>query len=883
MLELTYKKSEGAWPVKALFEKIQIEFSGNFLANRIKLERLHNFAENLIRVALWVLLGLGSISLAFSIYQGWQLKVWLFLLLPTSFNLVFWISVFTSAYLWAKYKQEELQNKGLNLLHFEEAKSQQSKTIDIYDLFNKQAKKAWNNSLTLAQNRQKEISKVVGQKQTTQDLEVSALDLMASLLEISSIQLVFLRLGVDPGDVKTIIQNYSRISPAAPPNELERIPFIAFQESLKLHNKTIDPLMLLCALAISLPEKHILQAIFFNINLSIERLEILTSWIFNLNLLADEYKIFHKLSRLKPEGEINRGLTAVPTFYLDRFSRDLTWEAKHGRLPLALGRGNDLTQVFKLIGQGRKSLIIKGAPGTGRTTLVNELALKMVTEQVPKPLQDKRLVRLEISGILGTAERAESIFISALKEAVRAGNIVLVIEELQKLSRTVSPSGLNFTELLVDFLQNHPLTVIGTTTIEDYSDYLRSISNLDSTFASYELSHLTREGILLASCVRASLLENKNKCFFRFGAVEQAMELTDLYLKDANQPEKTISVLVEAALRAKNSESKIITVERIEKIISDKTHIPAHTFDKTEADKLLNLETILSKFIVGQKEALVSVAEGLRRARSGLASKNRPLASFLFLGPTGVGKTEVAKVLAREYFGESKFMLRLDMSEYQGAADLPKLLGKAQNKTDPPLIKHIKNYPFCLLLLDEFEKASSEILNLFLQILEDGRLTTDRGETIDMTHCLIIATSNAGTKDIQTGIKQNLGQEQIKQKLFNLTLTNIFPPELLNRFDGIILFSPLTSKQVEQIAFLQLQILQKQLQKKGIKLEFTQKVIKEIAEKAFDPLLGARPIRRYIQDHVEGFIAKLLLSKKLPRGSNVVIDFEAGKLTVKSK
>ncbi len=884
MLSLTFQKTNnGNWPRKARANNTVLAFNGSFKESRISLEKIHDAIEKLVLLILWILAALGVIAFSVSAWNGIENKSWFFLLAPSGYNSVFWISVFTSCYLWAKSKQNELNNKTLNLLHFEAVQkhSQKPPEIDIYHLFNKETKTAWNNSLKFAKLRQQNLKKLFGQNRRSDNLEVIATDLIQSLLEQQSTKLIFLRLGVNPEDIKTLISNYALLSPKASEEELYKIPFTAFTESLKLHNKTIDPLMLLCALAIDLNENHILQAVFFNLNLSIEKLEILATWIFNLELLSKDLKIFHKLAKLKPESEINRGLTAIPTYYLDRYSRDLTWDAKHGNLPMALGRNNDLSEIFKLLSQGRKSLLIKGEPGTGRTTLINELAFKMVSEQVPKILQDKRLVRLEISGILGSGHRAETIFIDSLKEASRSGNIILVIEEMHTLSKTTSVSGLSFAELLIDYLQNHNLMVLGTTSLEDYTDYLHNVANFDEVFASYELSSLTKESVLLACCIRASLLEYKGRCFFRYPAIEQAVELTDIYLKDMGQPQKAISILVEAVSRAQSSKHKIITPEIIEKIISDKTHVPAHTFSQNEAEKLLRLENTLSKFIVGQAAAVEAVAEGLRRARSGLASDQRPLGSFLFLGPTGVGKTEVARVLAREYFGDPKYLLRLDMSEYQGEGGLNKLLGAPQSRTDSPLIKHLKNYPFCLLLLDEFEKASGEILNLFLQVLEDGRLTSGRGETLDLTHCLIIATSNAGTREIQEGIKQNLRLEQIKQRLFSLTLSAIFPPELLNRFDGIIVFSPLSPGEVQQIAYLQLQNLTHQLLEKGIKLSFTQNVTKEIAEKAFDPLLGARPVRRYIQDHVESFIAKLLLSKKLPRGSSVVIDLEKGQLTVK--
>jgi ATP-dependent Clp protease ATP-binding subunit ClpC len=893
MFELNYQPSrQSSWPIKAAGQGFELSFSGSLTPQRVKQEQTHHLLNLAIKTILWLVLALGLLSLGFSAWLGFLSKNWLFFLSPGAFNLAFWVSTFTTAYLWTKLKQETLQEEALNLLHWEDwGKNHKAETLDIYELFNKDARQVWNNTLAVAKNRQKTLARPAA---ATGEVLVTATDLFVSLLKHDSIKLVFWRMGANAEDLETIVKNYGILSPKTGSEELAQLPFIAFTESLKLHNKTIDPLMLLCALGLILPPEHIIQSIFYNINLSLEKLETISSWIFNLKLLREDLRMFKKLARLKPEKEINKGLTSVPTFYLDHYSTDFTWLAKHGALPLAWGRAGDLRELFALLSLDKKNLIIKGAEGTGRTTLINELAYRMVTEQAPRILQDKRLVKLEIPAILGNPQKAENTFIHALTEAEKAGNIIIVVEDLHALSHAQTSSGLSLLELLVNFLQDHNLMVIGTTTVSDYSNYLQNAPSFEETFASYELSELSHEGVMLACCIKASILESRGQCFFRYPAIEKAVELSDAYIKGAGQPQKTINILVEASSRIKNSPAKVITEELIDKIVSDKTHIPTQALDQNEAEKLLHLEEELSRYIIGQAPAISAVAEGLRRSRSGLSSAARPLASFLFLGPTGVGKTEIAKTLAKVYFdgtrdlegkpGDSnaeKYMFRLDMSEYRGPDGLAKLLGSETGKLDSPLIRHLKNYPFCLLLVDEFEKASPEIINLFLQILEDGRLTSGKGELIDLTHALIIATSNAGTVEIQNGLNANKTLEQIKTELFNRTLLKIYPPELLNRFDAIVLFSPLSPLEVEKIAWLQLEQLRDKLESKGIKISFTDQVIKDIAKNAFDPLLGARPVRRYIQDHVEGFIAKILLSKQAPRGTELTVDIKDGKLVLK--
>jgi len=261
----------------------------------------------------------------------------------------------------------------------------------------------------------------------------------------------------------------------------------------------------------------------------------------------------------------------------------------------------------------------------------------------------------------------------------------------------------------------------------------------------------------------------------------------------------------------------------------------------------------------------------LRRARTELKGKNRPIASFLFLGPTGVGKTEVAKTLSRVYFGDEKNMIRVDMSEYQASDALPKLIGDARTNTGGYLTEAVRKKPFSLILLDEFEKAKLDILNIFLQVLDDGRLTDATGRTIDFTNSIIIGTSNAGTDYIQESIKQGKEVEMIREELINYKLKTYFKPELLNRFDGIVVFKPLEMSQVEQIARIFIGQLAARLEEKGIELVVSEEAIKDLATAGFDPTLGARPLRRVIQDRVEDKLAKLFLEKRVDRRDKIII------------
>lgn len=858
-MDLEFRPSNNKWPTAAAASGVQLTFSGFFDAERINKERAKYRRDRTLRIILWAVAVTGIVAIVFSGLTNFSADHPWFMVHRDLFNIFFWISVIGDLYLWSFTQNQKLEY-GLAVAKRTQAGSS-SEPVDVYELFSHPAKDAWNKAWQVAQKRNVAA--------------VSVEDAMLALCGTEDIQLALFRLGINTREFMDVIAS------SKTPTVIDHLPFVAYQKMVELHNNLVDPVMLLCGSVSLLPSDHPVQQYFFQIGISEQILEVVAVWIFNLRLVREEDMLFQHLAKLKPSGGTNKGLTAVPTHYLDQFSQDLTLQAKFHQLPISLGREMDLENIFKIIAQNNTNLLIKGEEGTGRTTLINMLAHHMVMEDVPALLQDKRLVRLETSALMGSKLPAEQVLMQALGEAEGSGNIVLVIEDIDALARATGAQGLSLLEILVNKLQETNLTVIGTTTADNYLNYIHQQPNFDQIFVSYELQDLTPQAIMAACCIRASVLESQTGVVFMFSAIQAAITLSDRYFKDAGQPQKSIALLQEAASKVKGTGDKVVNAETIQKIIGEKTHIPEETITADEGTKLLGLEQELGKYIIGQKEAVLAVAESLRRARSGLSSGNRPLASFMFVGPTGVGKTELAKTLTKIYFGDERYLLRLDMSEYQGDMGLSKLLGLQGSDTNTPFVNHLKNYPFCLFLLDEFEKASHDVLNLFLQILEDGRLTTSDGQTLDLTQTIIIATSNAGTREIQDGLKAGETLEKIKSRLLEEILLNNFAPELLNRFDGVILFTPLSPEEVVQITGLQIQGLVKSLLEKGYKVSFGQNLISDIAVKAYDPLLGARPIRRYIQDHVEGVIAKLILGGQLKRGSTATVDLENGEIVVR--
>jgi ATP-dependent Clp protease ATP-binding subunit ClpA len=313
-----------------------------------------------------------------------------------------------------------------------------------------------------------------------------------------------------------------------------------------------------------------------------------------------------------------------------------------------------------------------------------------------------------------------------------------------------------------------------------------------------------------------------------------------------------------------------VAAEDIAKVIAEKTGVPVTSIQQEESEKLLRLESEIHKRVIGQDEAVKAVAAAMRRARAELRSPNRPIANFLFLGPTGVGKTQLAKTLASVYFGSEDAMLRFDMSEFQEVSSIDRFIGTL----DQPgiLTEAVKNKAFSLLLLDEIEKAHRDILNLFLQVMDDGRLTSGQGEVVDFTNVILIATSNAATPFIQDRIKAVDSIDQIKTALMESELKKYFTPEFLNRFDDIIVFKPLTQDEIREIAKLLLLEVAGQLLTRGINLKVTPEALEELALAGFDPAFGARPLRRVIQERVNNVLANYLLQNKLGRRDAVVLE-----------
>ncbi len=715
---------------------------------------------------------------------------------------------------------------------------------------------------------------------------VAPVHLLGGLVATSSIGLLMARLGIAGAPMKERIERALggeagadgplRFSP-----EAARAVFDAYIEAMRSKQSRVRPTELLLALV---RPAGTVQEMFLDAGCPPEKMENAVAWIRVATELKERWHAGRKRARFRPKGPVNRAMTSLATPFLDRLSDDLTGFARAGYLPPFVERDALVDRVFRVLEGGGKSVLLVGPHGTGKEALLFGIAERMVEEDVPAVLSDKRLISLSVPKLIAgatpseAADRLEQVF----AEAQRSGNIVLAIHNIQGLIGISAGGGrsIDLSDIVSDGLQKYGLLALATTTPEDDAAVVQR-SSLGQAFERVPVDEPDTNAAIRILEAKAGGIEFQQKVYFSYDAVEKAVTLSQRYMHDRALPEKAIEILKEVAhaVRGARGEKAVVGGEDVAALVSEKAKVPVTAVTENEGQKLLGLEEKMHERMVGQDEAVSAVARAIRRARAELRSTNRPIANFLFLGPTGVGKTELAKTVAETYFGSEEAMVRLDMSEYQDAQAMYRLVGVPGSGQGGLLTEAVRSRPFALLLLDELEKASPEVLNAFLQVMDDGRLTDAAGRTVDFTNVILIATSNAGAQFIQDGIRQGMGLEQMKQEIMERELRGIFRPEFLNRFDGTILFRPLTEEEIREVARRMLLGVAKQLAAKGITLQVTEEAVVELAHAGFDPMFGARPLRRVIQEKVQDALAEFLLANKLGRRDVVVLG-PGGKLTV---
>lgn len=520
------------------------------------------------------------------------------------------------------------------------------------------------------------------------------------------------------------------------------------------------------------------------------------------------------------------------------------------------------------------NILLIGEPGIGRHNTIGELSAAITRNQL-STLTGHRVLLLDTITLAAVGKNlveTKNAFEQVFKEGKNAGNIILVIDHIDKIASS-QDGRLDLTDVLTAILNDNSMPIIGITTPDDFNQYIRPNPTFLNLFEKINLEEPNveeTESILVGTAMK---IWGKEKVRIDYTAIIEIAKKSDRLVADAKQPEKSIILLNDAVAQAKTQKTFVVDIPLVDSIIGAKTKTPIGTITKTESAKLKDLEKILHQRIIGQNEAIDEIAKAMRRSRAEIESSNRPIGSFLFLGPTGVGKTETAKALAESYFGDEERMVRLDMSEFQGSDSLERLIGNPRSKTQGQLATKIRENPYTLLLVDEFEKANKEVLNLFLQVLDEGFLTDAFGKKVNFNNVIIIATSNAGAEFIREQVEKG-NTATLNQMLVDYILKQgLFFPELVNRFDGTVVYKPLTQEQVVLVTELMLNSVANGLKEsKNISLEISPALAQKVAQMGFNAEFGARPIRRLIQDKIEDGIAKLIIDGTAKSGSKINSD-----------
>src|SRR4030042_873119 len=514
----------------------------------------------------------------------------------------------------------------------------------------------------------------------------------------------------------------------------------------------------------------------------------------------------------------------------------------------------------------RKNLFLVGDPGVGKKTLVKEFARLVRQGRTAGSLAYRRVLDLDLNSALAgldTEGQIKERLIKILNEAARAGNIILVINDFHNF---VAPEK-NVIEVLMQYIERAAFQLIAITTYGNLHTQIEKNPSLLKFFEKIELKEQDLYNSLFILQDSLADLEKRSGKIITYPALKEVIKTSDQYIGDIPMPEKAIDLLEETVIYvAGNTEDVFVLPKHVDLVISQKTEIPIGELQVSEKEKLANLESFIHQRVVNQEAAVKEISSAMRRARLAIAAKNRPMGTFLFLGPTGVAQTETAKALAEAYYGNESRMLRFDMSEYQGVTALERMIGSSVTQTPGVLTTAARENPFFLLLRDEIEKADLGILNLFLQVLDEGWLTDALGRKVTFRNMIIIATSNAAGEMIRQMVQQNLNPEQFKQKILDFIQQNsIFRPEFLNRFDGIVIFEPLSQENLLKVSALQLEILAKRMAAQDYIFRPNQELTAKIAQLGYHPAFGARAMKRVIQDKVEDLIAKKMLRNEIQK------------------
>ena len=680
-----------------------------------------------------------------------------------------------------------------------------------------------------------------------------------------------------------------------------------------------------------------------------------------LTAFGASQNLYRELSQMLAEeapsaAEAKKADGGTPT--LNNFGRDLTELAKSGKFDPVIGREKEIERVIQILSRRTKNNpVLLGEPGVGKTAVAEGLAQEIAAGNVPELLKDKRVFSLDLSSVVAGAKyrgEFEERLKKAMEEIVRAGNVILFVDEMHTIIGAGAAEGaIDAANILKPSLARGELQMIGATTLNEYRKYVEKDAALERRFQPVTVGEPSvSETVSILKGIREKY-EAHHGVKITDAAIEAAAKLSDRYITDRFLPDKAIDLVDEACSRVrlgaltappeiKELEKKLdevvhdkqeavktqdfekaaslrdrehalrdelekkregwkssaahasaqIGAEEIAEVISSWTGVPVQRLAETESEKLRNLEKVLHSRVIGQNEAVTAVAKAIRRGRVGLKDPKRPIGSFIFCGPTGVGKTELCKALAEALFGDEGALIRVDMSEYMEKHSVSKLVGSPPGyvgfEEGGQLTEKVRRKPYSVILFDEIEKAHPDVFNILLQILDDGQLTDSQGRRVDFKNCVIIMTSNVGARNISEPKSLGFASERTAadvQKNIRSGVTEelkrMFRPEFLNRVDDIIVFSQLSEDEIAEIARLMLSSLEKRLKANGINASFDDSAVRLLAKEGFDPVYGARPLRRAIQSKVEDLIAEKMLDGEINQGSLITVSADGDGIIIK--
>ena len=604
------------------------------------------------------------------------------------------------------------------------------------------------------------------------------------------------------------------------------------------------------------------------------------------DIYTDIVDVFGGSAHGKPQpGAVKSTVKRTETRILDQYSKDLTALAAVGKLDPVIGRDDEIRRAVQILSRRSKNNpVLIGEPGVGKTAVAEGLALSVARGDAPAELRCKRIVSLDIPAMLaGTKYRGdfEERVKSVLRDVKRAGDVILFVDELHTIIGAGSAEGaIDAANILKPALGRGEVQIIGATTQEEYRRHIERDAALERRFQPVRIAEPGREQAMdMLRSLRPGL-EKHHKLSISDEALKAAYELSVRYINDRYLPDKAIDLLDEAAAAVHIAgERGVLEAHDVAKVVSGWTGIPVSGIDEDETRRLRELESVLKKHIIGQDEAVAAVTKAIRRSRVGLRDPGRPVGSFLFLGPTGVGKTALCRALAQAVYGDERAMIRLDMSEYMEKHTVSRLIGSPPGyvgyEDGGQLTEKVRRKPWSVVLFDEIEKAHEDVWSILLQIMDDGHLTDSSGRRVDFSNTVIVMTSNIGAKTI-TDRRQPLGfhdgerdsDEQMHVQVME-QLRETFRPEFLNRVDETIVFHRLTQENMEAIARNMLQQVQERFEKLGLSLLVPYETEKWIAKAGYDDKYGARPLKRTLQRNIEDAAAELLLEGRVKAGDSI--------------